>query len=97
MVLLLSDVGSRVAVVASRSRVQGILAGGGAGRHMELRFVNQNAPLEEGELLLTSGLDAAYPKGIPVARVLSVKSFPHTGSYGRTACSLWCIGRGAVV
>ncbi len=76
MVLLLSDVGSRVAVVASRSRVQGILAGGGAGRHMELRFVNQNAPLEEGELLLTSGLDAAYPKGIPVARVLSVKASP---------------------
>ena len=76
MVLLLSDVGSRVAVVAARSRVQGILAGGGAGNLMEMRFVKQNAPLEEGELLLTSGLDAAYPKGIPVARVRSVKAGP---------------------
>ncbi len=76
MVLLLSDVGSRVAVVAAQSRVQGILAGMGAGNPMEMLFVKQNAPLEEGELLLTSGLDAAYPKGIPVARVLSVKTGP---------------------
>lgn len=76
MVLLLSDVGSRVAVVAAQSRVQGILAGTGAGNPMEMLFVKQNAPLEEGELLLTSGLDAAYPKGIPVARVLSVKTGP---------------------
>ena len=76
MVLLLSDVGSRVAVVAAQSRVQGILAGMGAGNPMEMFFVKQNAPLEEGELLLTSGLDAAYPKGIPVARVLSVKTGP---------------------
>ncbi len=76
MVLLLSDVGSRVAVVAAQSRVQGILAGMGAGNPMEMLFGKQNAPLEEGELLLTSGLDAAYPKGIPVARVLSVKTGP---------------------
>ena len=43
---------------------------------MEMLFVKQNAPLGEGERLLTSGLYAAYPKGIPVARVLSVKTGP---------------------
>jgi rod shape-determining protein MreC len=69
VVLLVTDAGSRVAVTGSRSRVQGILAGGGAGAPMELRFVSRNALLEKGEILVTSGMDAACPKGIPVARV----------------------------
>ena len=66
--LLLTDTGSRVAVLTSEGRVQGILSGGGPGVPLELRFVRQNAPVRVGELLVTSGLDSCYPKGIPLAR-----------------------------
>ncbi len=68
--LLITDPGSRVAVVSSQGRVQGILRGGGAGAPLELRFVRQNSHVDPGEILLTSGVDSAYPKGIPVARVM---------------------------
>ncbi len=70
-VLLLSDPGSRVAVISQEGRVQGILAGTGPYKPLELRFVTHNAVVSPGELLLTSGLDQAYPKGLPVARVVS--------------------------
>ena len=60
--LLLTDTGSRVAVVTSEGRVQGILAGGGPGLPLELRFVRQNAPVRVGELLVTSGVDSCFPR-----------------------------------
>ena len=72
VVLLLTDTGSRISVVTSEGRVQGILAGGGDGHPLELRFVRQNAPVNVGEIQVTSGMDSVYPKGIPVARVTAV-------------------------
>ena len=72
VVLLLTDTGSRVSVLTSEGRVQGILAGGGPGHPLEMLFVRQNAPVRVGELLVTSGVDSVYPKGIPVARVTAV-------------------------
>lgn len=74
LALLLTDAGSRVAVISAQGRVQGILAGGGPGAPLELRFVRQNSPVSVGELLVTSGLDSAYPKGVPVARVTSLSN-----------------------
>lgn len=69
--LLLTDPGSRIAVVTQQSRVQGILAGTGAAKPLELRFVSHNAVVNPGELLVTSGMDDAFPKGLPVARVVT--------------------------
>lgn len=70
-VLLLVDPGSRVAVVSQENRVQGILMGAGPFKPLELRFVSHNTAVKTGEILVTSGLDEAYPKGLPVARVIS--------------------------
>lgn len=70
-VLLLVDPGSRIAVISQESRVQGILVGGGPDKPLEMRFVSHNDVIRAGEILVTSGLDDAFPKGIPVARVLS--------------------------
>ncbi len=82
--LLLTDPGSRVAVITSEGRVQGILAGGGPGLPLELRFVRQNAPVRVGELLVTSGIDSCYPKGIPVARITAIS----TGGTSRSGASV---------
>lgn len=84
VVLLLTDTGSRVSVVTSKGRVQGILAGGGPGQPLELRFVRQNSPVKVGELLISSGVDSSYPKGIPVARVTAIS----TGAGSRSGASV---------
>lgn len=71
-VLLLTDPNSRIAVRGQKKRFGGILTGQGRGAPLTLRYVNVNAIFEEDELLVTSGLDRIFPKGLPVARVKSV-------------------------
>ena len=70
-VLLMEDPGSKISVVSVKNRVQGVLAGNGVGKPLELQFVAHNAAIDVDELLVTSGLDGVFPRGIPVARVLS--------------------------
>ncbi len=69
-VLLLTDLGSRVAVVGQESRAQGIFGGLGSEQPLELRFMSSNVAFKQGELLMTSGMDEAFPKGIALARVV---------------------------
>lgn len=76
--LLLTDPGSRIAVFSQDGRAPGILTGRGTGRNLEVNFVQRDANVKKGEVLITSGLDGKYPKGIPVARVLSVAPSDYT-------------------
>ncbi len=79
-VLLITDPNSRIPVTSQKNRTQGILKGEGPNRPMAVQYVSLGAPLEEGELLVTSGLEDIFPKGLPVARVTEV---------GRTGSSLF--------
>ncbi len=72
-VLLVTDASFRVSVIGQESRARGIFAGAGVNARPEVHYVGQNAQLKEGELLISSGLDGYVPKGIPVARVESVR------------------------
>lgn len=72
-VLLLTDQSFRAAVVTSEGRVPGVLLGAGARANLEVRYMAPNAKVNVGELLVTSGLDDTFPKGLPVARVVSVE------------------------
>lgn len=76
--LLLIDPASRIAVVGQESRTQGILAGGGRGKPLKVRYIMANSNIKAGEVLVTSGLDGVFPKGIPVARV--VDTVVHDGA-----------------
>lgn len=76
--LLVTDPGSRVAVFGQESRAPGILKGQGMGRDMEVDFVQRDASLKNGEILITSGLDDKYPKGLPVGRVTGVAPSDYT-------------------
>jgi rod shape-determining protein MreC len=72
-VLMLTDPGFRLAVVSQQSRTPGIVTGSsGEARRLELAYVAQNAQIVPGEVLITSGLDGAFPKGVPVGIVTSV-------------------------
>ncbi len=68
-VLLITDPASGVAGTLERSRVQGILKGGPLNL-CQVHYVMNEAPVSVGEMVLTSGLDQIYPKGLPVGSVI---------------------------
>lgn len=72
-VLLLIDPSSRVAVVGRDNRAAGIVYGMGADEKLVVKYVGLTSSIEPNEILITSGMDGVYPKGLPVARVTSVK------------------------
>jgi rod shape-determining protein MreC len=67
-VLLITDPSSGVGCVLEKSRVQGVLKGTGQNL-THLHYVMNDRDVSIGELVLTSGLDQIYPKGLPVGRV----------------------------
>lgn len=72
-VLLLIDPSSRIAVVGRDNRAAGIVYGMGADQTLVVKYVGLTSTIEPGEVLVTSGMDGVYPKGLPVARVSAVK------------------------
>ncbi|CAK7055819.1 MAG: hypothetical protein DELT_01217 [Desulfovibrio sp.] len=72
-VLLLTDQSFRAAVVTSEGRVPGVIMGGGPRANLEVKYLAPNVKVEVGELLITSGLDDTFPKGLPVARIVTVE------------------------
>jgi rod shape-determining protein MreC len=66
---LLSDEQLFVPVFLPRSGVRGITQGNGQADEFRVRYVNLAAELEEGDEIVTSGLDGLYPAGLPVGRV----------------------------
>jgi rod shape-determining protein MreC len=75
-VTLLTDRDAAIPVINTRSQARGLAYGDptslAAGAGMEQRFLANNADVQPGDVLLTSGVDAVYPPGLPVARVISV-------------------------
>jgi len=71
-VLLVTDSNSHIPVVSQTNRTQGILKGLGPDHDLTMQYVPQGAPVEEGEILVTSGLADIFPKGLPVAKVTKI-------------------------
>ncbi len=67
-VLLINDQSSGVGAILEKSRLQGILKGTSAGEvALEKVMSDENVPV--GEMVLTSGGDGIFPKGLLVGRV----------------------------
>ncbi len=67
-VLLVTDPLSGVGCIIQKSRLQGVLKG--AGRNLlELHYIMNDEQVSPGEVVLTSGLDQIYPKGLLVGTV----------------------------
>lgn len=73
----------------SRSLAFGDSAGGGG---LELRFIGSTVDVLEGDLLTTSGVDAVYPPGLPVARVSRVERLAESAFARINATPLALIG-----
>lgn len=76
--LLLTNPSSRIAIFTQESRTAGILTGEGTNKNLAVRYMQRDTKAKPGEILITSGLDGKYPKGIPVARVISVAPSNYT-------------------
>ena len=72
-VLMLTDLNSRIAVRGERHRSSGILAGNGPGEPLRVLYVPVTTVMEEGETLITSGLDGFFPPGLPVGHITSIQ------------------------
>ncbi len=62
-VLLITDPGSSVDAIVQRNRVRGILSGKDANGCM-LKYVRGNLDIQAGDLVISSGKDGIYPKGL---------------------------------
>ena len=80
-VTLVTDKDAAIPVLNSRTQARSAAFGGATalGGAMELRFMANNADVQVGDVLTTSGVDGVYPPGLSVARVAAVDRKIDTG------------------
>jgi len=71
LVLLISDPTSGVGAILEKTRLQGIMRGMPSGE-IALEKVMSDEQVPAGELVLSSGGDRIFPKGLPIGRVTRV-------------------------
>jgi rod shape-determining protein MreC len=71
-VLLLNNPGFAVDCLTQRTRVQGILTGIPGESHCQMKYVDGTSDVKPGDVIITSGLDKLFPKGLILGRVLKV-------------------------
>ncbi len=72
-VLLLIDPSSAANAIISRSRAEGVVVGLGSSR-LSMDFVKQDADIQAGDIVVTSGLGGGLPKNIVIGQVTDVTS-----------------------
>jgi len=70
-VLLISDSRSAVGVLIQQSRDAGVVEGVGGAR-LHLKYLSRAARINEGDLVVTSGLGGVFPRGLVVGRIANV-------------------------
>ncbi len=68
-VLEINDQSSGVGAILEKSRLQGILQGTASGELL-MRYVMSDEKVPPGEVVLTSGGDRIFPKGLPIGTVI---------------------------
>jgi len=72
-VTLLTDRDHAVPVQVVRNGLRAVAFGGGASGMLELRFMSAVSDIQNGDRLVTSGIDGTYPAGLPVANVVRIE------------------------
>lgn len=78
-VLLLTDPNSGVDVLVQRTRSRGIVSGSLENGPV-LKYVKRSEDVQEGDRLITSGIDGVFPKGMMVGAVIKVRK-QHLGLF----------------
>src|SRR6185312_3469846 len=72
-VTLVTDKDQAIPVQVVRNGLRAVAFGSGSSGMLELRFMAANAEIQNGDRLVTSGIDGIYPAGLPVATVARVE------------------------
>ena len=84
-VTLLTNPDQAIPVQVMRNGLRAIAFGGGASGMLELRYIGANAEIQNGDQLVTSGIDGTYPAGLAVATVVAIeRDIEH--SFARVLC-----------
>ena len=78
-VLLLTDPNSGIDVLVQRTRSRGIVSGS-LETGTILKYVKRSEDIQEGDRLITSGIDGVFPKGMMVGTVIKVRK-QHLGLF----------------
>ena len=84
-VTLVTDQDQAVPIQVLRNGLRAIAFGGGTSGMLELRFMAANAEIQNGDRLVTSGIDGTYPAGLPVATVVRIERDAEH-SFARVIC-----------
>jgi rod shape-determining protein MreC len=71
-VLLLTDPNSGIDVLVQRTRARGIVSGS-LDNGTVLKYIKRSEDIQEGDRLVTSGMDGVFPKGMMVGAVVKVR------------------------
>jgi len=85
-VTLLTDKDHPVPVQVVRNGLRSIISGTGREGVLELRYMAINTDIQEGDMLVTSGIDGVYPPGLPVAVVSQIDRNPNY-IFARITCT----------
>ncbi len=78
--LLMTDINFSASVRLQESRTEGILSGTGTGKCV-LKYVPYGEEIHTGDIVVTSGLDKFFPKGIPVGYVAQLEPREKRGHF----------------
>ena len=71
-VILVTDINSKIPVVVERTRVRGILSGDNT-QMPSLIFTRSTADIQEGDIIVTSGVGGMFPSGLPIGFVSQIQ------------------------
>ena len=71
-IILVTDMNSKIPVVSERTRARGILSGNNTA-YPSLIFTRSTADIQEGDVIITSGVGGMFPAGLPIGFVSSIK------------------------
>lgn len=75
-VTLVTDKDHAVPVQVLRNGLRAVVFGSGDTSELALRYMPVSSDIQEGDMLVTSGIDGTYPPGLPVARVSRIERDP---------------------
>ena len=75
-VLLITDPTHAIPVQINRNGLRAIAVGTGQGHALQLEHLPNNADIEKGDLIVSSGLGSRFPAGYPVGIVSDIKLDP---------------------
>jgi rod shape-determining protein MreC len=70
-VILITDINSKIPVVVERTRVRGILSGNNKDLP-QLIFMRSTTDVQEGDIVVTSGVGGMFPAGLPIGFISSI-------------------------